>query len=188
MLRVAFNNHRIEYKEKHLLEERLSNLLKPTVFHNLLELEPQIKEDIPITDIAINNTLQEGKRLLIVTNPNCRNCAKVHPYIKELSANIPMSLVLIFSDEVGKAVSRTILTAYLQEGWDKAMQLLEEWFEKHEIKEADKYPTTDAAEEIMRKQVMYCWKQNINQTPSAIINRHYVPKVYSFSNLRYVLT
>ncbi|WP_039969569.1 vitamin K epoxide reductase family protein [Bacteroides fluxus] len=188
MLRVAFNNHRIEYKEKHLLEERLSNLLKPTVFHNLLELEPQIKEDIPITDIAINNTLQEGKRLLIVTNPNCRNCAKVHPYIKELSANIPMSLVLIFSDEVGKAVSRTILTAYLQEGWDKAMQLLEEWFEKHEIKEADKYPTTDAAEEMMRKQVMYCWKQNINQTPSAIINRHYVPKVYSFSNLRYVLT
>ncbi|WP_348768147.1 vitamin K epoxide reductase family protein [uncultured Bacteroides sp.] len=188
ILGIAFNNHRIEYKEKHLLEERLSNLLKPSVFHKLLELEPRIKEDIPITDIAINNPQQEGKRLLIVTNPNCRNCARVHPYIKELSTSIPMSLILIFDDKVGRAVSGTILTAYLQEGWDKAMQLLEEWFEKHEIKEADKYPTTDAAEEMMKGQVMYCWKQNISRTPSAIINGHYLPEVYSLSNLRYVLT
>lgn len=185
---ATFHRYRTEYRERHQLAGRLSNLLKPTVFQQLLALEPSIKEDIPVTGIAINNPRQGNRSVLIVTNPSCRNCARVHPYIKELSACVPVSLLLIFTDKIGKRVCEAILTAYLQEGWDKAMRLLEEWFEKQTIKKMDKYPTTDAAKERMKEQMMYCWRQNINRTPSVIVNGHYVPEVYSYSDLRYVLT
>lgn len=185
---IVFKSHQAGCQEKYLLKERLSGLLKPAVFRRLLELEPQVEAGSVVANIAMNNPLQGDKRLLLVTNPNCRNCAKVHPYFKALSANVPMSLVLIFTDKAGKATCGTIIAAYLQDGWDKAMQLLEEWFERHAIEEAGKYPVTDAAKETMKEQVMYCWKQGINRTPSVIVDGHYVPEVYSFSDLRYVLT
>lgn len=185
---TIFGHYRAEYKKKKLLTERLSGLLNPDAFRQLLALKPQIKEDIPTTDIAINNPLPGSQRVLVVTNPNCRNCARVHPYIKELSVSTPISILLIFNDKEGRKACETILTAYLQEGWDKAMLLLEEWFETQTIKEMDKYPTTDAAKEMMKEQVMYCWRQNINRTPSVIVDGRYVPEVYSLSDLRYVLT
>lgn len=188
ILGVTLINYRTEHKEKYQLRERLSNILKPAVFQNLLEMEPRVKEDIPISDIAINSPLRGDKRLLIITNPNCRNCARVHPYIKELSTLFPVSIILIFNDKVGKSACETILTAYIEEGWDKAMQILTEWFEKQTIKESNRYPMTDAAEELMKGQLMYCLKQNINRTPSVIFNGHYLPEMYSLSNLRYVLT
>lgn len=185
---IIFKNHQAEYQENFLLKERLSNLLKPVVFQRLLELEPRIEKSASIVNIAINNPLGGNKRLLLVTNPNCRNCARVHPYIKELSAHIPISLILIFNNEIGKSVSGTVISAYLQEGWEKAMQLLEEWFEKHSIKEAQKYRITDTVEQMMKEQLKFCWKENTNRTPSVIVNGHYLPEIYSFSNLRYVLT
>lgn len=185
---TIFGHYRTEYKKKALLTEHLSGLLNPDAFRQLLALEPQIKEDISTTDIAINNPLPGSQRVLIVTNPNCRNCARVHPIIKELSTNVPISLLLIFTDKVGRKACEAILTAYLQEGWDKVIQLLEEWFEKRTTKEMDKYPITDAAKEMMKKQAMYCWRQNINQTPSVIVNGHYIPQVYPLSYLKYVLT
>ena len=85
-------------------------------------------------------------------------------------------------------MANATLTAYLREGWDKAMQLLEEWFEKHAMAEADKYPITDAAKEMLQGQAMYCKKQDIDRTPSVIISGHYVPETYPLSSLRYVLT
>lgn len=188
ILGIVFNSYRITSKEKLLQEEHLLSLLKPVVFQKLLELEPQIKKDISIGNVAISNSQQGGKHLLIVTNPNCSYCAKVHPYIKELSTKIPISLILLFNDKVGKEVSEIILTAYIQEGWDRAMQLLELWFEKHTMAKNYYYRTTDTAKEMLQKQIMYCRKQNISQTPSTIINGYYVPKIYPLSILKYVLT
>lgn len=185
---AIFVHYRTEYQKRHRLAGRLSALLNPPAFQSLLALEPSIKEDTSVANIAINNPLQGGRRVLVVTNPNCRNCAKVHSAIKELSANVPVSLLLIFTDKIGRKACEAILTAYLQEGWNKAMSLLEEWFEKRTIKEMDKYPTTEAAKEMLKEQVMYCWKQHIDRTPSVIVNGHYVPEVYSLSDLRYVLT
>lgn len=185
---AIYVHYRTEYKKRHQLAGRLSGLLTPTVFQNLLALEPSIEEDVSVADIAINNPLPGSQRVLIVTNPNCRNCARVHPAIKKLATSVPVSLLLIFTDQTGRKACEAILTAYLQEGWDKAMQLLEEWFEKRTIKETNKYPTTDAAKERMKEQAMYCWRQHIDRTPSVIVNGHYVPEVYSVSDLRYVLT
>lgn len=189
ILGMTFNSYCKEYKEKQLLRRRLSQLMTTTTFHKLLELQPSVKEEFT-QNTAINNHLTGEKRLLIITNPNCKNCAEIHSYIKKLATEVPISLMLLTSpnDNKGKQVAEIILTAYLQYGWDKAMQLLEEWFENHKFREPETYVTTPQTEEMRKQQLLYCHKQSIDRTPSFIMNRHYVPEVYSFSSLRYVLT
>lgn len=186
---IAYKDYKKADKGKDVLKERLSALLHPMVFQKLLELEPAINKDVPL-DIALNNPLQGENRLLVITNPNCTNCAKIHPYIEELSSEVPISLILVTypADKAGKEIAEIILAAYLNKGWNIAMQLLKEWFEKKAINNTDKYQVTPEVEEIRKKQLVFCWKQNINQTPSVIIGRHRLPEVYPISSLRYVLT
>ena len=186
---IAFSIYRKEYKEKNLLRARQSTLLSSITFQKLLELQPSINGTIP-PDLTINNHLSGKNHLLIITNPNCANCKQIHPYVKELASIVPISLILIThpGDKAGKQATEIILTAYLQKGWNKAMQMLEEWFNFHKIKEAGNYTITPQIEDLRRKQVAYCLEQKIDQTPLLITDGHYIPEVYSISDLRYVLT
>lgn len=176
-------------KEKIVLQHRITSLLKPEVFQRLLPLEAHIEEPVA-PEIALLNQGENGSHLIIVTNPNCGNCAKVHRQIKELSSIIPIAMVLLTfpNDKAGEHVAQTIITAYRAEGWQRAMKMLEEWYETKRISEADKYPVTPEAEQIWKKQQEYCQKQGINKTPICIASEHYIPDVYPLSELRYVLT
>lgn len=178
-----------EQQAKSVLQNRMATLLRPEVFQRLLPLERHIEK--PITaDIALTNQSRDDNRLMIVTNPNCKNCAKVHRQIAELSSVIPLSIVLLTFpyDKTGERVAQTVIAAYRTEGWHKAMQLLDDWFNKKQISEWDKYLITPEAERIWREQQEYCRKQGINQTPVTIAAGYYAPEVYSIPELRYVLT
>ena len=179
-----------DQKEKIVLQHRITALLNPEVFQSLLPLEAHIEKPIAVDVALLNQGGENRDRLMIVTNPNCGNCAKVHRQIKELSSTVPMSMVLLTfpSDRLGERVAQTIIAAYLAEGWHKAMSLLEEWYKNRRISEADKYPVTPEAERIWREQQEYCLKQGINKTPVAIRAGYYIPEVYSLAELRYVLT
>ena len=178
-----------DYKEKIVLQQRIASLLNPEVFQHLLLLEAHIERPIA-AEIALSNQNANGNCLMIVTNPNCGNCAKVHQQIKELSLSVPMSMVLLTfpNDRLGEHIAQTIIATYLEEDWQKAMTLLEEWYRNRRISEVDKHPITPEAERIWRKQQEYCREQKINKTPVALSMGYYIPKVYSLSELRYVLT
>ena len=76
---------------------------------------------------------------MVVVNPNCKACAKVHRHIREISADISISLVIYTNDRLSVHIAQTILSAYLSEGWDRAIYLLEVWFEIQEIPDVEKY-------------------------------------------------
>lgn len=178
-----------DHKEKFVLQNRMASLLKPEVFQHLLLLEECIESTIA-ADMALQN--QEGKdnRLMIVTNPNCRNCAKIHQQIEKLSLNIPISIVLLTfpNDKTGERIAQTIITVYLAEGWQRAIQLLGEWYTNKQNSQIGNYTITPEAERIWKEQQEYCRKQGIDKTPVAITAGYYVPEVYTLQELRYVLT
>lgn len=180
-------DYQSERKERILLNERFSYLLNPSVFQTLLVTRPHLEEEMPFADIAVNNSLQGRPHLLIVTNPSCRNCAAVHPYIMSLAVDIPLSLVLIYSDNVGKKVVETVLSAYLKQGWETAIALLDEWYTTHKLSVTERYPITEATKAMMKEHVMFCRRQGIRKTPIAIVDGYFMPEVYSFANLKYVL-
>lgn len=169
--------------------QRLSSLFNAEAFKALSGIQPHIGK-MPDRGICLHNGRTGGDEVLIVTNPNCSNCAHIHTYVKELSIHTPVSLLLITfpNDKDGELISATIITAYLQYGWDTAFNLLSEWFKTHKIQEKKQYKPTSEAERIRKTQLLYCWKQKIFQTPLILINGRKLPEVYSISNLRYVLT
>ena len=169
------------------MKVKLSGLLNPITFQKLLALKPKVRTMIH-PDIALHNSADHTKdRLMVVVNPNCKACAKVHHHIREISADISISLVIYTNDRLGAQIAQTILSAYLSEGWEKATYLLEEWFEIQEIPGVEKYYINDVAQLLWRQQQEYCERNNISHTPAVIVNGHYMPSVYQLAELKYLL-
>lgn len=174
--------------ERTTLKQYFDGLLNPETFRMLLAQKPRIEEMIN-RNIALNNKKAGKDGLMIVINPNCKNCAKIHNQIRELSSSVSVSLVLITTpnDRLGEAVAQVIISAYFIAGWDKAIELLEEWYETKNIKDAADYDVTLDVKEVWRNQQVYCRSQKMKKTPSVFVNNHYVPEVYSLSHFKYVL-
>lgn len=174
-------------KEKNFLQAKLSGLLNPITFQKLLALKPKVRRMIH-PDIALHNSARNAKdRLMVVVNPNCKACAKVHRHIREISRDISISLVIYTNDRLGIHIAQTILSAYLSEGWDRATYLLEAWFEMQEIPDVERYNINDTAQLLWRQQQEYCLQNNVSHTPAVIVNGHYIPSVYQLAELKYVL-
>lgn len=52
-------------------------------------------------DIALHNQKEGSNELMIVTNPNCKNCASVHRHMVEIASSVPVSLVLVTFPMIG---------------------------------------------------------------------------------------
>lgn len=176
-------------RERVSLKKHLGSLFNLETFQMLLALKPQI-EEMASLDITLHSQDTGGSEVMIVTNPNCKNCARIHRHVKEIASRIPVSLVFLTfpNDRLGEKIAQIIIAAYYMDGWDKAMQLLEEWYETKCIKEADDYSITTEVQDLWMQQQVYCRRQRISKTPSVIVSKHYIPEVYSLSDLRYVLT
>ena len=167
--------------------ERHATLLRPAAFQALLELEPSIQEDVPL-DITINNDVKGENRVLIVTNPNCKNCKEVHKSLRLVSSQFPISILLLTypNDETGKEVVRCTLSAYKNFGWEKAVGVLDKWLERRILQEDSEASLEN--EERRKQHLLYCLRHQFTQTPLVLINGRRLPMVYSLLNLRYVLT
>lgn len=176
-------------KERVQLKAQFADLLNPETFQKLLSLTPQIGKMIS-SEIALHNRVTSENEIMIVTSPTCKNCAKAHRQMKDVASQLSLSLVLFTfpNDKLGERIAQIILTVYLQDGWEKAMLILEQWYETNQIKEVEKYCITEEAQQLWKQQQVYCRQQQINRTPSIIVDAHYIPDVYQLTGLKYVLT
>lgn len=175
-------------EERKQLKTHFADLLSPEVFQTLLTLKPQIGE-MPKDTIVLHNDIAGENQLLLVTNPNCKNCARMHSQVQKITSEQPISLILLTfpGDNIGKQVAQTVIAVYLEEGWEKAMKVLSKWYSTHRIENIPNC-ITDEAQYIWKQQQLYCLQQQINETPATIVNRHYLPYIYQIENLKYVLT
>lgn len=169
--------------------QRLSSLFNAEAFKALSGIQPNIGE-MPDRGICLHNGRTGGDEVLIVTNPMCKNCARVHPHLKDLSARASVSLILLTfpGDKVGREVALRLIAAWQMEGWDKMIELLETWSTKHVLHSLLCYPVTEKAEQMYEEHLRYAIGQHITQTPSVIVQKGYMPEVYRIEDLKYVLT
>lgn len=66
------------------------------------------------------------------------------------------------------------------------MDSLLKWHKNHHIENPNRI--TNKSKEIWKQQQLYCLQQQINETPTIIANKHYLPYIYQIENLKYVLT
>ena len=120
------------YRENEQWCSRTAGLLTPEVFRQLLALESQAGDGQPCGSALQSG---QGSALTVVTNPNCGNCARVHRQIRELAARVPVSLVLVNypQDRGGVEVSLSVIAAYRSSGWERAMEVLQTWFDHRRL-------------------------------------------------------
>lgn len=171
-----------------LLQARYAELLQPDAFQALLALQPALGT-LPKKELCMRNGVEGSHEVLIVTNPTCKNCARLHPQLRELAAQIPVSLLLLTfpQDGMGQRVAQTVLAAYRTQGWDKAFDLLSQWYDTGKLPVDTVQPTEEDVER-WKQQQLYAYRHQLTRTPSLMVDGHYVPEVYKVRDLRYVLT
>ena len=183
---VMFKGIYRTYRENEQWRSRTAGLLTPEVFRQLLALESQAGDGQPCGSALQSG---QGSALTVVTNPNCGNCARVHRQIRELAARVPVSLVLVNypQDRGGVEVSLSVIAAYRTSGWERAMEVLQTWFDHRRLPSLPE-ASGEECRRIWKEHQTYCRRQHIDQTPVALVDGRQVPEFYSFDNLGYVLT
>lgn len=171
-----------------LLQTRYAGLLQPQTFQALLALQPALGT-MPEKELCIRNGLEGTSEVLIVTNPTCKNCARLHPQLRELATQVPVSLLWVTfpQDRMGQRVAQTVLAVYRTQGWDKAFGLLSQWYETGRLPADAMQPAREDVER-WKEQQLYAYQHQLTRTPSLLVDGHYVPEVYEARDLRYVLT
>ena len=170
------------------LQARYAGLLQSETFQALLALQP-VWGDMPEKDLCLHNGLEGTDEILIVTNPTCENCARLHPQLSVLATHAPTFLLLLTfpQDKTGQRVAQATLAAYRTQGWEKAFDTLSHWFETGKLPMDAVQPTEEDMERWKRQQ-LYAYRHQLTRTPSLYVDGRYVPEVYEVRDLRYVLT
>ena len=126
---------------------------------------------------------------LVVTNPTCKNCARLHPQVEELASQVPLSLLLLTfpGSQKGQQVAQTVLATYRTRGWQQALEVLTCWYERGELPPDAAKPEQEDADRWERQQ-LYGLQQQLNKTPWVVVDNRPMPEVYEVRDLKYVLT
>ena len=176
------------WQERIRLGARLVGLFTPQAFRALQALEPRLGE-LPAPGLCLHNGRTGSAQVLVVTNPTCKNCARLHPQVEELASQVPLSLLLLTfpGSQKGKQVAQTVLAAYRTRGWQQALEVLTCWYERGELPPDAAKPEQEDADRWERQQ-LYGLQQQLNKTPWVVVDNRPMPEVYEVRDLKYVLT
>lgn len=169
-------------------QARWAGLLSPQAFRALQALEPVVGNPPP-DGLCLDNGVEGTERLLLVTSPTCRNCARVHPHLEALAASVPVSLLLLTfpHDAMGQRVAQMVIATGRVRGWRQALDVLGAWFRTGQLPPDAVHPTAEDVEQWKRQQ-LYCVEQGWNRTPWVVVGNRPMPDVYEIQDLKYVLT
>lgn len=173
------------YQALQLKEQKEAMLSYPDLLDILLHREVQIPN--ADTAITMHNERQDGKRIQIIINPHCKHCAKHH---KEwLRLETPVNVLFSISDKNAqdRKVALAVISCYIKHGFQQAMYLLGEWFDRHDPNLIEQDPFAPQAEQILEAQQVYCKKIHLQHTPFITIDERKMPGIYTLEDLHYVL-
>lgn len=168
-----------------LKEQKTALLAYPGLFYPLLQKEEAVldaKLDVTLHSEAVNSS-----HLQIVVCPHCAHCAK---HFKEwVKLKMPVRWILTASpnDEQSREVALAIITCYMREGYQAAVNLLGLWYERGDRGFIARYQPNKEARSLWEAQQTYCENIQLPHTPFLTVNGKKIPKIYSLEDLRYVL-
>lgn len=181
------------------LKHKLHNLLANK---SIFEASLEIQQDFYINNAAKKITFgnPEAKfTISVVTNPFCEPCSRTHVQLEKLLAlyrdEIAIRIIFIPSnnDNERNLAIKHLMAIYLQKGALQAEKAYNYWYNssKNDIKQfiscfpAD--PNDPAVIELFESHREWCETENIQFTPTVIINNHKLPEWYSIKDLRYLI-
>jgi uncharacterized membrane protein len=156
-----------------------------------LRQQPSIQTDFDFDIIEIGNSYANNQ-LVIITNPLCESCIKLHTILKKLIAiHNNLSVRLIFYVPLNNNDPRTVIAGHLLTQNSKTENALtHDWYsnpnpkiflKKYGNKISQKISTT------IQQQKSWCHANNIYVTPTIIINGKRFPTFYRPYDIEYLL-
>ena len=173
------------YQSIQLKTQKEALLSYPILLDTLLPMETEIPQ--AESSIVLHNEKQADRKIQIIINPHCKHCA-LH-YKEWLRLDTSVSLLFFVSDRnrQDKEVALAVISCYIRYGFRQAMDLLGEWFDKHDTGLIIHYPLVPQAEQVLEAQRAYCNKIHLQHTPFITINERKMPGIYTIEDLHYVL-
>ncbi len=176
---------------KELTIESLSFRRNYHLLNPYLNQQPSIQTEFDFSTIEIGNSYANNQ-VVIITNPLCESCIKLHSVVEKLIAtHNDLSVRLIFYVPLNNKDPRTIIAGHLLAQRSEAASLLiTEWYSnpKPEVF-LQKHGKTlqQAVTNTIQQQKDWCHQNNIYMTPTIIINGKRFPPFYRPTDIEYVL-
>ncbi len=200
-------------KKAQLLSPAMQELNKikanENIFEAVLKTQKKVEIDENVRSIVFGNP-EASFVIMMVTNPYCGPCARMHQKLEELLKQYGdfMQLNIIYavsnhqtdenehvkqiSEERNHAI-RTLVSIYLKYGVEESLHIYKEWYdgakdnierfiENHPVDIND--PKTD---KIISFHNEWCQMANIEATPTLYVNGCELPNWYNVEDLKYFI-
>lgn len=173
------------YQNIQLKTQKEALLSYPALLDTLLPMETEIPQAEPA--IVLHNEKQTDRKIQIIVNPHCKHCARHYKEWLRLDTSVHLLFSVSDRNRQDKEVALAVISCYIRHGFRQAMDLLGEWFDRHDAELITHYPLVPQAEQILEAQQAYCNKIHLQHTPFITINEREMPEIYTIEDLHYVL-
>ena len=183
-LKDLLNSERDLKSLKAVKEALLSNT---NIFWGLMRQQQCAISKMP--EYTLSNTKDSSRpTILLVINPHCPFCHRVHKKLWGLSDyNIELIFLTKENDRKAELVAAYILEQFhnWNLSWETANELIEDYYKKSII--PNSWRIEDKFYDILMQHRAFCIENNISGTPTVLINGRRIPEQYVLTDLEYIL-
>lgn len=183
-LKDLLNSERDLKSLKDVKEALLSNT---NIFWGLMRQQQCAISKMP--EYTLSNTKDNSRpTILLVINPHCPFCHRIHKKLWGLSDyNIELIFLTKENDRKAELVAAYILEQFhnWNLSWETANELIEDYYKKSII--PNSWRIEDKFYDILMQHRAFCIENSISGTPTVLINGRRIPEQYVLTDLEYIL-
>ncbi|PIQ47540.1 MAG: hypothetical protein COW03_14950 [Cytophagales bacterium CG12_big_fil_rev_8_21_14_0_65_40_12] len=160
---------------------------------------PEVNINISTPEIRLGGINNASIKILAITNPLCKTCFEVHKMYERLLEKYPDDLQIslrfyvpfLNGNDPRLLVAAGMIKSFKEKSETDFQDLMKEWFDQRDIKKWLKKVNLVEAEdeqlEIVKGHKEWCDENNINLTPTILVNNKKFPLFYSPTDLEHMI-
>ena len=174
------------------------------VIASLLEQSPTIKEHITVRNEIVLGNPNAANSLIVVTNPSCSPCKESHKKVMRLyqqfSSDLNIRYRFLVNIKNPKSIEVEVAKVFIafnhiNKNTDKTIALMNSWYNLSHKTNSNKWlfdnnipsQTSINYNAVFDDNIAWCIKNNIQSTPTLVLNDKIIPIDIDTNNLKYYL-
>lgn len=188
LITISIREVLIKTMRADVLDDKNREILSNEYLFNAMLNQSKAIEDCVEYSPMTNNNHDCTHEVLVITNPSCTKCAKIHSELMSFDGtyNIKIVFTHFTNDKIGYDVMVKLISIYLNQGWHKMSEALGNWFDNKTFN--DDVEISKHAIQIAEQHKIYCYRIKLSGTPFVAIDNHILPhNLYHIDELKYIL-
>ena len=170
------------------------------LFYTLLKSKPKVNTVLQTKEEIVFGNVESKLEIVIITNPFCRHCKPVHTMVEEIlkKHDEDVKIIIRFNIDLSNAdsdvfkITATIFHLHITKGKENSMAALHEVYNDLSpkdwiVKWSDQTVDLKIYKELLSGQIEWCLENQLNFTPTILINGYRYPKEYEKNDLGFFM-